>query len=185
MKKYIAVVLLLLIHGHWIAAQQYYSKTGKITFTSKAPLEVIEATNTNANIVLDVSDGTVEGAVLIQGFQFKKALMQQHFNENYLESHKYPKATFKGNLANYKSINLEKDGTYKADVKGSLTMHGVTRPFATTGTVTVAGGKINVVSTFDLTVADYQIEIPKVVQDNISKTVNVRLSADLQKLIIK
>lgn len=175
----------MLIPFHWMAAQQYYSKTGKITFTSKAPLEVIEATNTSANIVLDASNGSVEGAVLIKGFQFRKALMQQHFNENYLESHKYPKATFKGNLANYKSLNLEKDGTYEVDVKGSLTLHGVTQPFATTGTVTVKGGKINVASTFNLTVADYHIEIPKVVQDNISKTVNVRLSADLQKLITK
>ena len=185
MKKYIAVVMLLLIPFHWVAAQQYFSKSGKIKFTSKAPLEVIEASNTSANIVDDASNGSFEGAVLIKGFQFKKALMQQHFNENYLESHKYPKATFKGHLVNHTSINLEKDGTYQADVKGSLTLHGVTQPFSTTGTVTVKGGKINVASTFDLTVADYHITIPKVVQDNISKTVNVRLSADLQKLVTK
>ena len=185
MKKYIAILVLLLIQAHWISAQQYFSKTGKITFVSRAPLEVIEANNSSANIVLDASNGNVEGAVLIKGFQFEKALMQEHFNENYLESHKYPKATFKGNIANIKSINLEKDGTYKADVTGALTMHGVTKPFAMTGTVTVKAGKINVISAFDVAIADYNIDIPKVVRDNISKTVNVRLSADLQKLVTK
>ena len=185
MKKVMIVLMLVALHFQWSTAQQYYSKTGKITFTSKAPLETIEASNTSANVIVDATTGAVEAAVLIKGFLFEKALMQEHFNENYLESHKYPKATFKGTITNLKAVNFEKEGTYKAELNGSLTMHGVTKPMLTSGTLNVRGGKISVTSTFDIAVADYNIEIPKVVRDNISKTVNVRVAADLQKLATK
>ena len=185
MKKYIHLVVLLLIHSQLLLAQQYYSKTGKITFISKAPLETIEAKNTSANIIVDAATGKIEAAVLIKGFQFEKALMQDHFNENYLESHKYPKAMFKGVITNFRAVNFEKEGTYKAELNGSLTLHGVTKPVTTSGTLTVKGGNVSVASTFDITVADYNIEIPKVVRDNISKTVNVRVAADLLKLATK
>jgi hypothetical protein len=185
MKKVLMVLWVMSIHWQWAGAQQYYSKTGKITFESKAPLETIEATNTSANDIIDAATGNVEAAVLIKGFQFEKALMQDHFNENYLESHRYPKATFKGAITNLRALNFEKEGTYKAELSGALTMHGVTQPVTTSGTLTVKGGKISVASTFALVVADYNIEIPKVVRDNISKTVTVRVTADLQKLATK
>lgn len=185
MKRGTVMIISLLLTLAGAQAQQYYSKTGKITFTSKASLETIEATNSSANIIVDPATGNVEVAVLIKGFRFEKALMQEHFNENYLESHKYPKAIFKGTLANHKAIHFEKDGTYTAEINGNITMHGVTKPFATHGTVVVRSGRVNVTSAFDIAIADYNIEIPKVVRDNIAKTVNVHVSADLQKLATK
>jgi polyisoprenoid-binding protein YceI len=185
MKRVFVGSMCLLFVVAWASAQQFYSKTGKITFVSKAPLETIEATNSSANIIVDPTTGNVEVAVLVKGFQFEKALMRDHFNENYLESHKFPKAVFKGTIANHKAVNFDKDGTYKADINGSLTLHGVTKPFIATGSVAVKSGKISVTSAFDIVIADFNIEIPKVVRENIAKTVNVRLSADLQKLATK
>jgi hypothetical protein len=163
-------------------AQKYFSKTGKIHFLSQAPLEKIEATNTSASVVIDAATGAMEWAVLIKGFQFEKALMQDHFNENYLESHKFPKALFKGTVTNWKDVNLSKDGEYTLQVSGQLTIHGVTKPYSGSGKLKIKSGALSLASSFDLTVADYQIEIPKVVSDNIARTVKVSVSADLQKL---
>lgn len=165
-----------------LCAQQYYSKTARVVFVSQAPLEKIEASNSNAFLVFDAATGNIELSVLIKGFQFSKALMQDHFNENYMESHKYPKGIFKGRIQNGKDYNLQKDGDYTVSVSGTLTLHGVSKPMTTNGQITVKGGQIAVRSVFDLTVADYHIDIPKVVRDNIARTVNVRVNADLQPL---
>lgn len=178
-------ILLILIFASLSAgasAQKYYSKTGHISFLSKAPLETIEATNQNAYVVLDAATGKFEWSVLIKGFQFEKALMQEHFNENYLESNKYPKALFKGQIHNMQGIDLTKDGSYEVEAGGDMTIHGVTKPFRALGKVNVKGGKIHVTSAFDVAVADYNISIPGVVRDNIAKTVKVTVKADLQPL---
>lgn len=159
--------------------QKYYSKVGQVVFTSDAPLEKIEAKNTNGLIVLDAANGRLECAVLIKGFQFEKALMQDHFNENYMESHKFPKGIFKGTITNMRDINLKKDGTYNAVVKGDLTLHGITKPFSPAGKVIVKGGKITVTSSFEILVTDFNIEIPKVVRENIAEKVKVNIQADL------
>lgn len=163
-------------------AQKYFSKTGKIHFLSQAPLEKIEANNTSASVVIDAATGAMEWAVLIKGFQFEKALMQDHFNENYLESHKFPKAVFKGTITNWKDVNPAKDGEYTLQVSGQMTLHGVTKPFAGSGKLKVKSGALSLSSSFTLVVADYQIEIPKVVRENIAREVKVSVSADLQKL---
>lgn len=163
-------------------AQKYFSKTARIHFLSEAPLEKIEASNHNAMVVLDASTGQMEWSVLIKGFQFQKALMQEHFNENYMESHKYPKGLFKGTLLNRNDVNLTKDGKYAVNVRGELTLHGVTQPLITSGWITVQAGKVTASSSFDIAVADYQIEIPKLVRDNIAKVVRVSVSADLMPL---
>lgn len=182
MKKYMIPILILLFQFHALTGQKYSTKEGRIHFLSVAPLEKIEASNNNALVVLDASNGQMEWSVLIKGFKFAKALMQTHFNENYLESHKYPKGVFKGTIINIQEINFQKDGTYPANMKGDLTIHGVTQPFVTSGKVTIKGDKISASSTFDVTVSDFKIEIPKVVRDNIAKTVKVSVNADLHKM---
>ena len=159
--------------------QKYYSKVARISFSSDASLEKIEATNSNGLIVLDAATSRLECSVLIKGFQFSKALMQEHFNENYMESHLYPKGIFKGSITNIKDIAFTKDGAYTASIKGELTLHGVTKPILTSGKVNVKAGKISVVGSFDVLVADYNIKVPKVVQDNIAEKVRVTLNADL------
>jgi polyisoprenoid-binding protein YceI len=153
-----------------------------VQFLSKAPLENIEASNENAYVVFDAGAGKLEWSVLIKGFQFQKALMQQHFNENYMESDKYPKAFFKGKVDNLSSLNLSKDGEYNVSVNGEMTIHGVTKPFSTRGVIRVKGSQISASSSFDITVADYQIEVPKVVRDNIAKIVRVTVQTGLAPL---
>ena len=159
--------------------QKYYSKVGQVVFTSDASLEKIEGKNTNGLVVLDAATGRLECSVLIKGFQFEKALMQDHFNENYMESHKFPKGVFKGTITNMQDIHLKKDGTYTAVVKGELTLHGITKPFSPSGKVIVKEGKITASSSFEIMVSDFNIEIPKVVRDNIAEKVKVTIQADL------
>lgn len=176
------MLLLLLLPVQWMTAQKYFSKTGKISFYSEASLEKIEAHNTSASTVIDISTGAIEWAVLIQGFKFEKSLMQEHFNENYMESAKYPKAKFKGQVDNLSAVQFAKDGTYTANVSGQLEMHGVTKPVTIPATVTVKGGVISAKAKFNVTLADYNITIPKLVADNVSKTVKIEVAADYQPM---
>jgi len=180
--RHILIVAILCITQLAIG-QKFFSKTGKITFSSEASLEKIEATNTSASTVIDLGTGNMEWAVLIQGFQFEKSLMKEHFNENYMESTKYPKAIFKGKIDNPSAINLAKDGTYEVNVSGQLEIHGVTKPVTTKGTINVKKGVIESASSkMTVAIADYGIEIPKLVADNIAKTVDISIQADYQPL---
>lgn len=175
MKKNLFFLLLTFLFVSQLPAQKYFTREGKISFYSEAPLEKIEAHNHQATSVMDAETGQMEFAVLIKAFQFEKALMQEHFNENYMESSKYPKAIFKGKIANMNEVNLGTDGTYPVTVKGDLTIHGETNPVEAKGEVIVKNGVISANSTFEVAVADYKIEIPKVVRDNIAKIVEIRV----------
>jgi polyisoprenoid-binding protein YceI len=174
------IILVLLLSTQLVNGQKYFSKTGKISFHSEATMEKIEATNSSASTVIDVATGSMEWAVLIQGFKFEKALMQEHFNENYMESTTYPKAKFKGKIEKSTSVNFSKDGVYTVAVSGQLEMHGVTKPVTTQGTITVKGGAISAKSKLSVMLADYGIEIPKLVEDNIAKSVDISIVAEYQ-----
>jgi polyisoprenoid-binding protein YceI len=176
------VVIALVFCASMGSAQKYFSKTGKITFHSEAALEKIDATNSSASTVIDMSTGSMEWAVLIQGFQFEKALMQEHFNENYMESSIYPKAKFKGKIENVSSVNIGKDGTYPVNITGQLEMHGVTKTITVPATFTVRNGSITAKSTFKLLLEDYNIQIPKLIEDNVSKEVQVEIFADYKPM---
>jgi len=180
--KNLIVIVVLTLTAQMAIGQKYFSKTGKISFYSEAPMEKIEAHNTTASTVLDASTGNLEWAVLIQGFKFEKALMQEHFNENYMESTTYPKAKFKGKIDNLSSVNFKKDGDYNVNVSGQLEIHGVTKPVTATGVISVKGGNISAKSKFSVAVADYGIEIPKVVAENIAKNVDINVQADYQTM---
>lgn len=180
--KNLIIVCTLLLSAQLATGQKYFSKTGKISFYSDAPMEKIEATNTSASTVLDPTTGSMEWAVLIQGFKFEKALMQDHFNENYMESATYPKAKFKGKIDNLSAVNFKKDGDYNVTVSGQLEIHGVTKPVTSTGVISVKGGSISAKSKLTVAVADYGIEIPKLVADNIAKTVDIQVQADYQPM---
>ena len=181
--KIIILLLVLTSMGQIAFGQKYFTKSGKISFFSDAPLEKIEAHNTSATAVFDASTGQMEFAVLIKAFQFEKALMQEHFNENYMESGKYPKSTFKGKFSDPSAVNWDKPGTYPVKVTGDLTIHGVTNPVTADGTIVIGNDKkIKATSKFEVAVADYKIEIPKVVRDNIAKIVTIDVNLDLQPL---
>jgi hypothetical protein len=161
------------------SAQKFMTRDARISFLSETPLEKIEAINKSGSAVLDAETGRMEWKVLIKNFIFEKKLMQEHFNENYMESHKYPNAVFKGEIVNLKDVNLSKDGAYNVRAKGKMTIHGVERDIEVPGKITVAGGKLNIASDFLVACADYNISIPSVVRDNIAKEIAVRVEATL------
>ena len=175
MRKIIASVLLLLVVVVTHGQGKYFTKSGKISFYSSAPMEDIEAHNKTATSVIDTETGRMEFAVLMKAFQFRKALMEQHFNEKFVESHKYPKATFTGNITNTGEVDFTKDGTYPVNVKGNLTIHGVTKAIEAPGTITVKNGEISGTSSFMVAPEDYNIVIPAIVRNNIAKQVKVTI----------
>lgn len=173
------VFAMLLFTGIFANAQnKYFDKNCDITFLSSTPLEKIEGNNSSAVSVLDISTGAMDFAVLNTAFEFHQALLQEHFNENYMESEKYPKATFKGTIKNLSSINFKADGSYPADVSGTLTMHGVSKEIQVKGTIKVSGGVIQAQSAFSVKPEDYNIEIPSVVKDKIAKDISINVSAN-------
>jgi polyisoprenoid-binding protein YceI len=183
MQKRVWIISLCLFVAATVQAQgRYFTKTGRISFYSNAPLEDIEAVNKTASAVLDAKTGQIQFAVLMKGFAFKKALMQEHFNENYVESHKYPKAEFRGSIVNNSEVNYTKDGTYAVRAKGQLSLHGVTRDIEVPATLQVQGGKIEGNATFPVRVADYRITIPSLMKDKISNTVNITVQVKLDPL---
>lgn len=164
-------------------AQKYYTKNGNISFFSKTSLENIKADNNQVLSVLNAQTGEVQFSVLIKSFHFEKALMEEHFNENYLESEKFPKATFKGSITDMGRVNFGTDGMYTVPVSGDMTMHGVTKKIITTATITIKAGKVSATSKFFVKLADYNISIPSIVKDNIAESVEVTvLSSFDQKM---
>ncbi len=164
------------------AQDKYYTKSGKITFYSKAPLEDIEATNKSVACVVDTKTGSLQFSVLIKGFEFENEEMQEHFNDDYMESNQFPKADFKGQIVNNSQINYSKPGTYTAQVKGQLTIHGITKEVQSTGTIIVAPAGVKAASSFVIQVADYNIQIPSLVKDKVAKTVKIVIDTKLDPL---
>ena len=165
------------------AQDKFFTKNGKILFKcTKSPLEKIEATNKSSICVLDTKTGNMQFAVMMKGFEFERALMQEHFNENYIESSKYPKAEFKGQVINNNDIKYNADGSYTAKVKGTLTIHGETKDVETTGTMEVKNGKVSTNADFIIQLSDFKISIPSIVSDKISNTVNISVDCMLEPL---
>jgi polyisoprenoid-binding protein YceI len=165
-----------------MAQDKYFTKSGSINFVSKGAIETIQANHRSVTCVLDSKTGAVQFAVLMKGFEFKKALMQEHFNENYVESDKYPKAEFRGQIVNNSEIAYTKDGVYNAHVKGKLTLHGQTKDVEADGKITVKGGKLFANSDFTILMSDYNIAIPKLVKENMSNTVTITVNCTLEPL---
>ncbi|MFI5188447.1 MAG: YceI family protein [Chitinophagales bacterium] len=165
------------------AQDKYFTKTGKIFFRcTKSPLEKVEATNKSITCVLDTKTGNMQFAVLMKGFEFDRALMQEHFNENYVESSKFPRSEFRGQIINNNEINYTKDGTYAAKVKGKLQIHGETKDVESAGTLVIKDGKILSNALFTVLLSDYNISIPSLVSDKISNTVDIAVDCSLEPL---
>ncbi|HNS12212.1 MAG TPA: YceI family protein [Bacteroidia bacterium] len=180
MKKIFFLIVLVTVTTVSIGQTRVFTKNGKVSFDATSPSspEQITANNDKATSVIDLGSGAIQFAVLMKAFLFEKALMQEHFNENYVESDKFPKSDFKGQITNMKDVNLEKDGVYNVNVKGKLTLHGITKEIETTGTLTVkdktvVSGK----SEFVVQLSDFDIEVPGIVKDKLNK--EARISVDL------
>ena len=157
-------------------AQKYMTKNGYIGFFSHTSLEDIKGDNNQVASILDISTGEIVFQALIKSFHFDRALMEEHFNENYMESDKFPKSSFKGKITNLSSVDFSKNGNYSVTVEGDLTIHDVTNKISTKGTIEVITGGINANSKFNIVPEDYNIIIPGVVRDKIDKNLEVTVS---------
>jgi polyisoprenoid-binding protein YceI len=177
--KYIFIVLLVCsavirpVAGY---SQLYSTRSGFIGFYSKTALEDIKAENNQVYAVIDAGKKNLALAVLLKGFIFTKELMQEHFNENYVESDKYPKATFSGAYTG--DVPAARDGIYKVAVKGSLTLHNVTKPVETEATIEVKNGHLLGNTEFKVRPEDFNISIPSIVRDKIDKEITIKVNID-------
>ncbi|HET7896480.1 MAG TPA: YceI family protein [Flavisolibacter sp.] len=163
------------------AQDRYFTKTGTVVFTSKAPLEDIVATNKTVTAVLDTKTSALQFSVQMKSFEFEKALMQEHFNDKYVESDKFPEAAFRGAVVG-NTANYAKDGTYNVRVKGKLTIHNITKEVEVPGVIKVSNGKIEAISTFSVLASDYKIAIPSGVKEKVSNTIQIVVNAKLDPL---
>jgi polyisoprenoid-binding protein YceI len=182
MKSIIKITMILAMLSGNVFAQKYITKNGKISFFSDATMEKIEAHNDQVNAALDITTGDLVFKVLIKSFEFEKALMQEHFNENYLESDKYPNATYKGKINNTGEINYTKNGVYKVITEGELTIHGVMQKVKENGTIEVKDSKLIMTAKFNVLLKDYNVRIPNNVLNNISETIQISVNATLDKV---
>jgi len=173
--KYIGVILLVWFAANRAGQDTYVCKNAVVTLYSKAPIEDIDARSDKGTSVLNTATGDVAFSVPIRSFKFDKALMQEHFNENYMESDKYPQATFKGKLTS--KPDLSKDGTYPVTASGVFETHGVRQARTVPGTITVANGAITLNSEFMVACKDHRIDIPKLVFQNIAETIKIKVTA--------
>ncbi len=173
-------LVLALFMGLSIKAQIYTAKAGatSIGFYSEAPLENIEAVNKSATIVLKTSDNELQMSISIQNFKFKNALMEEHFNENYMETTKYPKAIFRGKIN--EKVDYAKEGDQKVTVTGKMEIHGVTKEVTLEGTLNKTGNEIKMNTKFKIKVSDYNIKVPSMYVQNIAEVVDVTFATILE-----
>jgi len=164
-----------------VKKQIWYTKTAKITFFSTTPVEDIKAVNKAVVLAFDQDAGDISAKVTIKSFIFKKKLMQEHFNEKYLESDQFPYANYKGKILEINKIDFSKDGTYKVKTKGKLTIHGVTQDVTTSGTIKVEGTKATINTQFDVLLKDYNIKKPSVVAMKIADKIQVTINSVCNK----
>jgi hypothetical protein len=181
MKKIILLLTLFASVNTGVDAQLYYTKNGSISFFSKTILENIDAQNNQVISVLNAETGVLQFSLLNNAFHFPKAKMEADFNENYIESDKYPKSTFKGTITNISNVNFSKDGSYPVNVNGDLAIHGVTKNITTPGTITIKNGNISAASSFKVLVADYKIKIPSIVSNKIGESIEIKVACNYQK----
>jgi YceI-like domain len=183
MKKIITILAMAAISATSFAQIQF-TKSGTIEFksTTTNTVDKVAATNKSTVCKLNTTTGDLEFGVLIKSFVFVNDLMQQHFNENYMESDKLPKSTFKGKITNIADVNFAKDGIYKANVEGTLNIHGKAKVVKYNGTITVKNGKIAIGAIVNIPLADYAIEIPSAVKDKISKEIVTTITCNLEPL---
>lgn len=178
MKVFYISCLVFFLAVSTYSQDKFISKNGFIGFYSKTSMETIDAKNNQVASVIDTKNGSIAFNVIIKSFKFEKALMEEHFNENYIESSKFPKSTFVGKFSDFDFANFKVNGSYKVTVAGDLTIHGVKKSVKVPGTLEIKGDKIIAKAKFKLNPEDYGIEIPSIVRDKIAK--DMELSVDIQ-----
>lgn len=185
MKKYavLTIVLSLALVFNLKAQDKFITKTGHVWFHSKTDFKEIEAHNKQVTSILDTKTGEVIVSAFMKDFKFDNQLVEEHFNENYVHSAKYPKVKFTGKITNIASIDLKKDGTYKCTVEGVIEMHGKTKNFKGEGTAVVKAGKIKATSHFTITAEEFAIEIPEIVKEKIQKNIDINVEFNYEPYV--
>ena len=155
--------------------EKQITKTGVIEIFSETQLFTIEATNKKVASILNTSTGDLVVSTLVRSFKFKEALVEEHFNENYMESAKYPKAIFKGKITNNKEIDYTKDGTTEIFIEGKLSIHGTTNFIKEKGSITIKDGKISAKTEFDVSLAAYGIKVEKAYKKAIKDAIHLKI----------
>ncbi len=177
-----AITLFLVFSGFTGTNSKWFTKNGHIDFYSHTSMEDIKAKNDNVISVFESETGKIEFKVPVNSFIFEKSLMQEHFNENYMESTKYPDAKFLGVITNPSDLNLNKDGVYQVSAKGKLTMHGQTNDVLANGTFTLNENILTLTSKFIVNPEDYKISIPSAVKEKIAKSIEINVKCSYSKL---
>jgi hypothetical protein len=175
MKK-IIVTLVFALSGMISYGQIFLTRSGFVGFYSKTSLEDIRGENNQVYGIIDIGKMNLAFSSLVKGFIFPKELMQEHFNENYMESDKYPKASFSGSFTG--DVDVKKDGTYPVTIKGRLSLHNTTKDIEIPATLEVKGGRLLGQTQFKIKPEDYQIDIPSIVRDKIAKELTVSVKID-------
>lgn len=178
MKKIFFLLFISCLFAYLSPAQVYTAKSGSATFFSEAPLENIQATSSSIQSILNTTSKSIAFIISIRSFQFQKDLMQEHFNEKYMESDKFPNATFSGKIN--EDLDLSRDGTYNVSSTGKIAMHGQEKEITVPGTFTVKNGEAALQSNFNLAVSDFKIEIPQLLFQNIADSVEVKVNVIYQ-----
>jgi hypothetical protein len=175
MKRIIAIISLATCVFE-AKSQTFVTRTGFIGFYSKTPLEDIKAENNQVYAAVDPVKENLAFMLLLKGFIFTKELMQEHFNENYVESDKYPKASFTGSFTG--NFNPDKDGVYNVFIKGNLILHNVTKEIEVPATLELRSGKLLGKSEFKLMPEDFNISVPSIVREKVTKEITVRVNIE-------
>lgn len=180
MKKQALLAFAIFLNIGLFAQDIYFTKTGTIIFDGKTPFETIYAENNQVTSFLKTTNGELNFAALIKSFQFKNALMGEHFNENYIESSKYPKAVFKGKIVNWVNIDLSKKEVQKANIEGELTLHGVTKKIIADATLQPQKENIAGTCSFTVNPEEFGIRIPNIVRDKIAKEMTISVHVNYE-----
>lgn len=182
MKKVIVLTAVIFYTILSVQAQKYLTKEGVIDIYSETSLFVIEAKNSKVACILNADNGEVVASTLSRSFKFREALVEEHFNENYMESHLYPKAQFKGKIVNFNQVNFSKAGTYTVQIEGDLTLHGQTNPVNTQGKLVVNSGSVVASTEFTISLEQYKIKIEEQYKDRIKDEIKLTVHFDLKPM---
>ena len=183
MKTIIKLLIISLLLSSKSFGQLYATQSGETNFFSETPVENIVAVNKTTGAIINTATNEVAVSMKMSAFEFPNKLMQEHFNENYMESEKYPTGTFKGKIVEV--IDYTKNGTYDVTAKGQLTIHGVTLPRDLKGKLTIENQKISLISNFDVKLADHKIDIPKIVFAKIAEVISVKTKYNFSPYVKK
>tara|TARA_B100001109_G_scaffold234894_1_gene214284 strand:- start:1183 stop:1731 length:549 start_codon:yes stop_codon:yes gene_type:complete len=179
--KHIFLLFALIFNFQNLVSQQFYTDNGVTKFDgSKAAFEPIKATNNNSVSIIDSKTGQIAAVILISQFEFRLGLMQEHFNENYLESNVYPKSTFEGNIKDFDVMNLS-ENVMIHEITGNLTIKGVAKKISTIAEISKLDNKIKIKSDFSIMLSDFGVKIPKIVFKKIDEEVKISLNFTYDK----